>query len=158
MRSENHKKVAAINVFSLGYQAGWTPESVRNEALRLGAIVVDCRLKPVSRDSEWRGPHPEKVLGDLYVHAEGFGNAKYKEDAIELQNPEPWYDFCEHSIAMGVPVILMCGCWNAKVCHRTVVAKELVERTGLRIWRLFAPRKQQKKMNREGVVGLFEAV
>jgi uncharacterized protein (DUF488 family) len=111
-------------IYTVGYNApGWTPQILRVEAARLGALVVDVRLFPRSQRAEWAGAALELVLGECYVHVPELGNRNYRSRGGPIQIADP-----EGGVARMAPllvegsVILLCRCPQVETCHRRIVA------------------------------------
>jgi uncharacterized protein (DUF488 family) len=111
-------------IYTAGYAApGWTPEGLRAEAVRLGALVVDVRLFPRSQRAGWAGAALEPVLGEHYVHVPELGNRNYRSRGGPIQIADP-----QGGVARVAPllversVILLCRCPQVETCHRRIVA------------------------------------
>lgn len=116
-----------MKIYTYGYKDK-DPKELFGFALRHYAIVIDCRYSPRGQ-SGWDGFALRKLMGELYVHAKGFGNVNYRGGPIKLYDPEPCYENCAR-ILKEHPIILLCVCEDYRKCHRTVVATELSKRTG----------------------------
>jgi uncharacterized protein (DUF488 family) len=64
-------------VYSFGYH-GQKLDSFVARVRELGAVVVDTRLKPVSRDSSWNKSRLLAALPAAYRWIEDLGNLNYK--------------------------------------------------------------------------------
>jgi hypothetical protein len=118
-------------LYTLGYRAGWTPAEALAAAERHGALLVDIRFQPTSRDPRWRQPHLRKVLGDRYLHLQGLGNANFRGGGpIRLADPEPAAAALAELYATGGQAILMCMCGSPAGCHRTPAAAYVADRLG----------------------------
>ena len=65
-------------------------------------------------------------MGDRYRHALEFGNENYKGGPTKLVNPNVGVQKAGR-LLLEHPIVLMCACWKWSECHRTLVAKLLVE-------------------------------
>jgi hypothetical protein len=112
------------------YLTGYTskkPADLKAMVERMGARLIDIRYSANSRVPQWRNLSLVDLLGDAYYHLIVFGNIAYKEKRIQVYNfpaGESWlfWHFKDHP---EQPVILMCACKDAKVCHRTNVGERL---------------------------------
>lgn len=64
-------------VYTVGY-SGQRPEQLQALIEKLGALLVDVRFSPRSRNPRWGQPALREMFGDRYVHLPEFGNAAYK--------------------------------------------------------------------------------
>lgn len=136
--------MSAPIVYSWGYLGRSLSELVAL-ADRLGAVVIDTRYVPHSRQAEWNRPHLVRVLGDRYRHVKGFGNRRYREvatDAVELVDAEAGLRAIEPILARQ-PVLLLCLEREHGACHRSIVADAISERFGARIIPLAQPTEER---------------
>lgn len=124
-------------VYTIGY-AGKTPAQIKELAEQLGAVVVDIRFSPFSRNPVWSGKQLRLSLGDRYVHLRAFGNANYKGGPISIVDYAAGKAFL---LDMDKPAILMCVCKDPLTCHRTTVAAKLLA-DGLEVTELDRPASQ----------------
>lgn len=103
-----------------------------------GALLVDVRLSPYSRATEWCAPALRLRFGARYMHLRQFGNLNYKQPGpVELADAAGGVRALLASIRPlltdGEPptVVLMCACRDALDCHRSTVAAILQERLRL---------------------------
>ncbi len=116
-------------IFTVGYQAGWTPELLQEAAAAHDATVVDVRLKPWSKDAAWRKSSLERSLG-RYRHIVELGNLNYRIGGKHrLMDSATGIAKLLTSLGRG-SVILLCGCWGYTACHRVTVADLLVQAAG----------------------------
>lgn len=108
-------------VYTLGYSGRKMPE-IQALVERLGAVIFDIRFSPRSRAPVWNGTNFQRVFGARYRHMKAMGNKNYKGGPIALVDYEAGKAAIE---AMGRPVILMCVCKDASICHRTTIAERL---------------------------------
>ncbi len=114
-------------IYTVGYM-GLSVERLKAEAQMLGAVVVDVRYRPYSRNAAWNRPRLEGSLGGerrYFWAGETLGNVNYKGGPVKLANPGPGVQLVT-GILDHKPVILLCVCKSHKGCHRTDVAR-LVE-------------------------------
>jgi hypothetical protein len=121
-----------VRIFTVGYQAGWKPAGLQQAIDLLGATVLDIRLRPWSKVEEWQQGQLEVALSS-YVHVIALGNLNYRGGPIKLKNERGGIARAVRVLEFG-PVILLCGCWNAETCHRTVVAERLARAAGETQW------------------------
>jgi len=119
-------------IYSFGY-GGKKPEDVVKLVDRTGALLLDVRLSPNSRNPMWNGSSIKNLLGDRYIHARGFGNENYKGGPVKLHDPEMELMCVQGAFTQGVSIILMCVCKSHARCHRKDVAEFIHERTGKEI-------------------------
>jgi uncharacterized protein (DUF488 family) len=140
-----------VNVFTVGYQAGWTPERLQKAIDFIKATVVDVRLKPWSQDERWRLAALDQAL-TRYVHVEELGNVNYRGGSIRLKQSVVGLARVKRIIERG-PVILLCACWNQETCHRTVVARMVAGEIGETQWMDLGRQKKKKPVPPQ--LGLF---
>ena len=125
-------------LYTTGYRAGWTPATLRCEADRLGALVLDIRMNPTSIRAEWTKRALHKILGDRYRHIPQLGNRNYQGGPIALAAPWQGVDVVQLVLAEQ-PAILLCACPQAATCHRTSAAQLCAQRLGCATEELPAP-------------------
>lgn len=116
-------------IYTIGYEKREMNELVA-EVERLDAMVVDVRMRPFSRWTDWTNTRLESILGERYRWVEGFGNENYKGGPIELHDPEEGFEQIADLIEQGRNVILLCLEADPTQCHRSHVADLIVERFG----------------------------
>jgi uncharacterized protein (DUF488 family) len=125
-------------IYTMGY-AGWAPEGLRAEALRLGVTMVDVRTAPTSKSPQWRKEALAALLGPRYIHLPALGNRNaFSGGPAELNAPERAVAPIASLLARG-PVALLCGCTDPERCHRSLAAAYLAERLGASVIHLPAP-------------------
>ncbi len=131
---------------------GWKLDDLVERIKSLGddPRVYDVRLSPYSRNRDFAQASLVGRLGSAYIHAKGFGNINYRGGPIALADPEPWYSFAKRDNDAGLPVILLCACWNLAECHRLVIANEIAKRYTIEIEHLTKKKteKEEKKNQR----------
>ena len=121
-------------IFTTGY-TGKTLQSLHQTAEELGAMIVDIRFSPHSRNPSFNLANMRKVLGDAYIHMPELGNADYKSNNIRLVN----YPAGREKLrALQVPAILLCACKDPKTCHRTHIA-QLLKNDGFEVEEIQPP-------------------
>jgi uncharacterized protein (DUF488 family) len=112
-------------IYSFGYGghraaelAGW----VRTH----GAVLVDVRYSPASRDEQWRKANLKELLGERYVHVSELGNENFKGNEIRIKDLSAGM-IRVHGLLQRGPVVIMCACWNRATCHRTIVIRHMVD-------------------------------
>ena len=98
----------------------------------LGAILLDIRFKPFSRDKRYGRDHLKHLLGDRYFHFPQLGNANYKGDTVHIHKPSEGYPRLAKGLE-GQSFILLCVCWNVEECHRKVVSDHMVDEYGVEV-------------------------
>lgn len=117
-----------MTLYTLGY-SGWRIEDIEKVLEDLDAIVVDVRMVPRSRAPMWNSGALARRFGDRYVWLREFGNRNYKGtvDNIEIIDFTAGEARLRMLAAGGRPVALLCGCPDASVCHRKVLAERLAQ-------------------------------
>lgn len=122
-------------IYTLGY-GNWTIDEV-DDLLRDGtAVLLDVRHAPYTTKPGFSKEELAERFGERYRHVPAFGNVAYREERIELANPERGLQIVR---AVEPPPILMCGCSNPRSCHRSVVATLLADHLGGTIEHLRPP-------------------
>lgn len=131
-------------IYTVGYNAGWTPEALQREAQYLNARVLDIRMNPTSTKVQWRKQELIALLGGAYRHLPELGNVNYANGGpINLANPAQAVERVRHWLTEG-PVILLCACPNWQTCHRREAADFLAEHTGAQVVHLDPPAREGK--------------
>jgi hypothetical protein len=117
-------------IYTAGYGAGWTPATLRDEVLRLGAVLWDIRYRPHSRRVEWeRAALRAQFDPGQYAHEPALGNPNYQGGPIALAAPDRAVPAARRLLAR-CPIVLLCACANARTCHRSVAAAYLAREIG----------------------------
>ena len=112
----------ARKVYTIGYSRR-SIEELSQIADTLDAVIFDVRHSPWSRRPEFRKKHLAKVLGRQYQHVPDLGNVNYRSGgSIKIANLDSGQALIE---ASERPVILMCACFDSRICHRTTIANHL---------------------------------
>jgi hypothetical protein len=113
-----------------GYQ-GSSPDILKGYVDSLGAILIDIRFRPYSRDPRWNQAAIRNLVGDdRYLWMHELGNTNYKSGGpIHLYQPHLAVPRIRQFLAQQ-PVILLCCCWNVETCHRKNAAEYLAEQLG----------------------------
>lgn len=121
-----------VTLYTFGYQKQH-PQTLYDHLKRLGAVLVDIRYSPHSRNPVWNGGNLSIVLGNRYVYLRSLGNVNYNsEEGIRIADIET--GGAKVAAMMQVaPVILLCVCPNPETCHRKVVADALAVRYGWQV-------------------------
>jgi uncharacterized protein (DUF488 family) len=118
------------------YTYGYTGASVATLGAilaRTGALLVDVRFSPASRNPEWSGSRLRATFGEEYLHLKALGNANYRNGGpIELVDLEGAAKRLR-PILEGRSVVLLCACKDHAVCHRTVAAVRLAGLLGAKV-------------------------
>lgn len=139
-------------IYTAGY-SGLTPAQLGAMAERLGAVIIDVRYSPFSRDAAWRKPAMAKLWGKWYRHLNEFGNRNYKGNEIVIADFEKGVEEIT-PILKDHPVILLCACWSFQLCHRKVVADRLAARLGTSVTHLTKkdfPSKEEVESDQESL-------
>lgn len=134
-----------MRIYTLGY-TGLKMDKIVEKVVELNAILVDVRFMPFSRFPGWRKTAFKEALNGLcgvilegeakptfttrYCHMAEFGNENYKTGGmgnIKLHNPKQGLAKIDALLtADDHPLILMCSCEDPEQCHRTEVARMIV--------------------------------
>lgn len=141
-------------IYTMGY-AGWAPAALRDEVLRLAAMLVDVRIAPTSKSPQWRKEALAELLGPIYTHLPALGNRNaFTSGPAELADPERALGPIAALLARG-PVVLLCGCADPERCHRGLAASFLAERLGGAVVHLPSPVRQKRSDSAQlGLPGL----
>jgi hypothetical protein len=129
--TDTNQATAQPAIYTVGYGAGWSPVQVRDLIHRLDAQLLDIRLKPWSKTEHWQRPALRALLGPAhYLHVLALGNLNYNNDGpIVLQAPAAGVAIVRQQLDIG-DVVLLCGCRDVHICHRSVAADLLHEALG----------------------------
>lgn len=115
-----------MKLFTFGY-SGRRLSDFQVVVADFGAIVVDVRFSPRSRQPEWSGASLLRSFGAGYLHFREFGNVNYKNgrpiEIAELSKGLEKLKLLNPSCA----IMLLCACKNFALCHRSVVASAIVQ-------------------------------
>jgi hypothetical protein len=127
-------------IYTAGYLAGWTPESLKTTCEELGALLLDIRYSPHSRRAGWDRAALRELLGaGGYQHDPALGNRNYKNGRpIELAAPERALVPVAKTLQQR-PIVLLCACREAAACHRSDAAAFLAGRLGAEVVHLEPP-------------------
>lgn len=109
--------------YHFGY-TGHKPEELHRAITELGALLIDIRYRPFSRNPAWNKGRLQQLFGADYLHLEAWGNVNYRGGPIQIAAFANGLDAVLRELESR-PVVLMCVCKNAATCHRSVVADEL---------------------------------
>lgn len=108
-------------IYTLGY-SGRKAKDIKHIAEELDAVVFDIRYSPRSRNPDFSGKRLRELLAERYQHIRAFGNSNYRSGPIALVDFDAGLEAIRQS---EKPVILMCVCKDAVICHRTTIAEHL---------------------------------
>jgi hypothetical protein len=89
---------------------------------RLDAVLVDVRFSPTGEIMFWRQIYLKTLLRGKYHHIAQLGCRAFREGKAQIQNLELGIKIL---VTFNSNAILMCGCDDAKECHRLIIAQEL---------------------------------
>lgn len=108
-------------LFTVGYNAGWTVLHLLQFATDQDALVVDIRLNPTSNRPEWKKSALASLIGWRYMHLPSLGNKNYANGGpITLAHPAEGVATLRQELRRR-PLILLCACPDAAMCHRSRV-------------------------------------
>jgi uncharacterized protein (DUF488 family) len=61
-------------LYTAGYGAGWSRDSLGRVMEAAGAVLVDIRQAPWSRSPQWQKPALAGMFAERYVHLPALGN------------------------------------------------------------------------------------
>lgn len=119
-------------LYDLGYMDLSGKIELLEKALReLGAVVVDVRHSPRSRNPVWNKGALKERFGAAYVHIPNLGNRNYDaaDQPIEYVNlADGLVEMSRIMLIQDKPVIVMCGCWDREHCHRLGIVQAYAEK------------------------------
>ena len=103
-----------------------TPDELAVALDRVGGVAVDIRFAPWSKDPVWRIDALRERFGWRYLHVQALGNRNFRGDGpIDLADAERGLTVVEEVVAGPCRPVLICGCREARRCHRSEVARLL---------------------------------
>lgn len=129
-------------LYTLGYRAGWTPETLHMTMRESNAVLCDIRYMPHSRwYQEWNQGTLARQFGERYRHIKALGNRNYKNPGapIDIVDIDEGIRQIETLLRQFTHVIAMCGCPQLDQCHRVIVAQEANYRLLIPIRELHPP-------------------
>lgn len=136
-------------IYTAGYGAGWSIETLRQALEKTGAALVDIRQAPWSRSPQWQKQTLAAAFGDRYAHVPALGNLNYRGGPIRLANPDLGAAQVGRLLERWPAVLLLCGCKDVEHCHRKIAAERcavsLAERWQIEVVHL-TPEKPQAAM------------
>jgi len=120
-------------LYTIGY-GKFKPEQVKALVEKSGAVLVDVRFSPRSRNPQWAKSNVEKLVGKgNYLHLNSLGNRNYKGDGpIEIVDIERGTQAVA-TILETRSVILMCQCWDLAHCHRLPASEFIAQKLGVEL-------------------------
>jgi hypothetical protein len=116
-----------MRFLTAGY-AGHSPAEVDRASKELRAVVIDIRHTPHSRDKRWEMNALSDLLRIRYKHVPAWGNPNH-HTGRECRIADYVSGFADMRTAMLLcrcdNAILLCGCRDASICHRTLLAQKL---------------------------------
>lgn len=110
-----------IKFYTTGY-AGKDINDLKPLLDALDAILVDVRFSLASELMRWRQIYLKTLLREKYHHVPQLGSRAFREGKARIQNLELGIKVL---VTFNSTAVLMCGCADAKECHRLVIAQEL---------------------------------
>ena len=125
MMFEKEIVVNQHTIFFWGY-SGHKPADLQALAEETGAMIVDARMSPFSRNPTWNKSRLQSLPGLVYHHMPAFGNPNYKNGGpLAVKDMETGIEFLD---ALNCPAIIMCMCKDANECHTSLIQTELDRR------------------------------
>jgi hypothetical protein len=126
-------------IYTAGYSAWPSAGALDAKVAELGAMLIDTRYVPWSRNPAYTRDALAKALGPAYLWCQALGNTAYKDGGpIQLADPEGALPVLAPILAER-PVILLCQCVDVQQCHRKVAAEFIAERLGGEVVHLEPP-------------------
>jgi len=86
------------------------------------AHLVDIRLSARSRIPVFNEAALKARFAGRYMHLPELGNVNYKNgQPIQIADPDRGISRLMNGIDQGYTIVLMCGCKQYELCHRSVV-------------------------------------
>jgi uncharacterized protein (DUF488 family) len=117
--------------FTYGY-GGRDPKELAAFVAEYDAEVIDCRLRPWTRQPGWSLSELKERFGEAYHWWRCLGNEHFKGGKPKLKDAKKGLALLVKLIETTSP-ILLCGERNPWVCHRRLIAEKLQKKTGCRI-------------------------
>lgn len=119
-------------LYTYGY-TGTKVDTLINGIKAHGALLVDTRYRPYSRNPVWNRNRLQAALGNAYYWAESLGNVNYKNGGeIVIADAAVGVPLVTWRLATQ-PVVLLCACPEVTTCHRHVVAELVQTAAGCRV-------------------------
>lgn len=109
-------------IFTIGYDAGWTHDTLFAEMDRLGAILIDIMFVPY-KSLLWNHDSLRSILGNRFEYIKELGHIKYCDGPEQLADPLKGLFLLEYALEKYPAIILACRCVSPLLCHRTTVAE-----------------------------------
>lgn len=120
------------NLYDIGYMdLSGKIELLEKVVKELGAVIVDARHMPRSRNPVWNKGAMKERFGAAYVHLANLGNRNYDADDKSIEYVDLAAGLVEISRIMLIqdkPVIVLCGCWDRAHCHRLGIVEAYAEK------------------------------
>jgi uncharacterized protein (DUF488 family) len=113
-------------LYTYGYLAGALADLERYAAE--GALILDIRINPTSRNPLYRQGHLKRVLGEAYHWCPELGNPNYKSGGPPALADETAGMAALETLADRQPVVMLCACRDWRECHRRLAAEAFVAR------------------------------
>jgi hypothetical protein len=89
-------------------------------------LVVDVRLRPFSRKPGFSRDELRARFGDRYVWLKEAGNAALDTGGVRFVD-EDLATCILAALLKLAPCIILCGCSDARACHRTVLLEKVAD-------------------------------
>jgi hypothetical protein len=111
-----------IKFYTTGFAGSKDINDLKPMLAALDAILVDVRFSPTSELMRWRQVYLKALLREKYHHVPQLGIRAFREGKAQIQNLELGIKIL---VSFNSNAVLVCGCGDAKECHRLVIAQEL---------------------------------
>lgn len=123
-------------LYDLGYLEIKKLELVKKVVDELDGLIYDIRFNPHSSDPQWEINWLTQHLNDPqsgqhYAHLKDLGNKNYQNDGpTEFVSLDSGIATVVQSLETQA-VIVMCACWERRLCHRLEVVRIIQEKYGV---------------------------
>lgn len=133
-------QVAVRTLYTMGYLAGRADKKLR-DLITMGIPLVDVRHTPESKHPQWTKESLEQIQGISYYWIQDLGNVNYKaaltgnftEADIRIKDIDEGISQLADVLKKHGKACLLCACSNKNLCHRSTVAKEAMNRLGVKV-------------------------
>lgn len=120
-------------ILTYGY-AGRDPEELAALVAEYDAVILDCRLKPWTKQPGWSLPELKARFADQYHWVRALGNTNFEKGGrIKLLDAKKGLRRVLDVLADGAVPLLLCAERNPWICHRRTIAEMVAEQVGARI-------------------------
>ena len=123
-------------ILTFGY-AGRSVDDLAAIVAEYDAVILDCRLKPWTKQAGWSLPELKARFVDQYHWVRALGNTNFeKGGTIKLLDAKKGLRRVLDVLAEGAVPLLLCAERSPWQCHRRVIAESVAEKVGCRVLHL----------------------